>query len=42
MRIMANKDNTVLRSNSKVIDGLTFDTSGLSDALKPLRTRCDW
>ncbi|KUI97686.1 type VI secretion system-associated protein VasI [Vibrio sp. MEBiC08052] len=42
MKIMAGQDNTVLRSNSKVVDGLTFDTSGLSEALKPLRTRCDW
>ncbi|SJN58205.1 hypothetical protein VR7878_02714 [Vibrio ruber DSM 16370] len=42
MRIMAGQDKTVLRSNSKTVDGLTFDTTGLSEALKPLRTRCDW
>ncbi|WP_234993604.1 type VI secretion system-associated protein VasI [Vibrio mangrovi] len=42
MKIMAGQEKTVLRSNSKVVDGLAFDTNALSQALQPLRKRCDW
>ncbi|MCG9583083.1 type VI secretion system-associated protein TagO [Vibrio tubiashii] len=42
MKVMARESRLTLRSNSPVVDGLQFDTTGLSQALKPLRSRCGW
>ncbi|MDC5803557.1 type VI secretion system-associated protein VasI [Vibrio europaeus] len=42
MKVMSRESRLTLRSNSPVVDGLQFDTTGLSQALKPLRSRCGW
>lgn len=42
MKAMSKDARLELRSNSPAVDGLKFDASGLSQALKPLRSRCGW
>lgn len=42
MKVMALDTRLVLRSNSQTVDGLQFDTTGLNQALTPLRARCGW
>ncbi|MCG9649420.1 type VI secretion system-associated protein TagO [Vibrio brasiliensis] len=42
MKVMSRQARLTLRSNSQVVDGLQFDTTGLNQALKPLRTKCGW
>lgn len=42
MKQIMREKNITLRSNDVSIDGLTFETDTLHEALKPLRERCDW
>lgn len=42
MKAMSSETRLILRSNSQAVDGLQFDTTGLNQALNPLRTRCGW
>lgn len=42
MKRMAGEQHSVLRSNSRFIDGLTFNTASLAGALTALRQRCRW
>ncbi|MCE0495094.1 type VI secretion system-associated protein VasI [Vibrio salinus] len=42
MKKIMQERSITLRSNDSSIDGLTFETDTLRDALKPLRERCDW
>jgi type VI secretion system protein VasI len=42
MKKMSSERRSVLRSNSKFIDGLTFNTESLPSAIKVLRQRCRW
>ncbi|EGU43900.1 type VI secretion-associated protein, VC_A0118 family [Vibrio ichthyoenteri ATCC 700023] len=42
MKAMAKQPRLVLRSNSRIVDGLWFDASTLSSSLVALRSRCGW
>ncbi|ODS04814.1 type VI secretion system-associated protein VasI [Vibrio scophthalmi] len=42
MKAMAKQPRLVLRSNSRIVDGLRFDANELSSSLTALRTRCGW
>ncbi|MEI8630931.1 type VI secretion system-associated protein TagO [Vibrio sp. PP-XX7] len=42
MEKIASQKQTVLHSNSTVVDGLVFDTHQLEKALTPLKQRCGW
>ncbi|CAM3876451.1 hypothetical protein VA7868_00530 [Vibrio aerogenes CECT 7868] len=42
MRKIASQSSIALRSNAVKVDGLSFDTHELKQALKPLRKRCGW
>jgi type VI secretion system protein VasI len=42
MKHMATERRSTLRSNSKLIDGLTFNTESLPSVMKTLRQRCRW
>lgn len=42
MKAMAKQRQLVLRSNSRIVDGLQFDVGTLSQSLQALRTRCGW
>lgn len=42
MKAMEKQQRLVLRSNSRIVDGLWFDARQLSQSLTSLRTRCGW
>ena len=42
MKALAQDERLTIRSNSQYVDGLTFDTQPLSNALGALRSRCGW
>jgi type VI secretion system protein VasI len=42
MKHMSSDHRSTLRSNSKFIDGLTFNTESLPSVIKALRQRCRW
>ncbi|WBA16793.1 type VI secretion system-associated protein VasI [Salinivibrio proteolyticus] len=42
MKSLSSQDQLVIRSNSRYVDGLRFDTAPLNNTIHALRERCGW